>query len=225
MRITVIVPVVNEEEAIGPTLRSLFSLEPAEVIVVDGGSSDRTREVAARTGARLLVSGRGRARQMNKGARAAAGDVLLFLHADTRPPPSAMADVAAALADPRCVGGRFDVTLDGEGWILRVIGFLISLRSRLTRVATGDQAIFVRRQVFETMGGFPEIPIMEDIAFCRELKKRGQVACLRSRVVTSARRWEKEGIGCTIVKMWALKSLFLMGVSPFRLKRFYGDTR
>jgi rSAM/selenodomain-associated transferase 2 len=162
---------------------------------------------------------------MNQGARQASGEVLIFLHADTRLPDCAFRDIAAALADPLFLGGRFDVELEGEHWMLKIIGRMISYRSRVTKVGTGDQAIFVRREVFERMGGYPDIPLMEDIAFCRTLKRIGDVACLRSRVVTSARRWEVDGVGRTILRMWTLKSLYLAGVSPARLKQFYADTR
>ncbi|MBI2986520.1 MAG: TIGR04283 family arsenosugar biosynthesis glycosyltransferase [Deltaproteobacteria bacterium] len=225
MRVSIIIPVLNEESAIASTLEALRPFAMEEIIVVDGGSTDRTREIVAARNAVLGISPRGRAKQMNRGARVAQGDVLLFLHADTQLPPSAMADIRSALEDPQCVGGRFDVALDGQGWIFKFIGNMISLRSRLSKVATGDQAIFVRRRIFKELGGFPDIPLMEDIAFCRMLKKSGRVACLRSRVVTSARRWEKEGIWRTILKMWALRLLFLAGVSSFRLRRFYGDAR
>lgn len=225
MKISVIIPVLNEESTIASTVESVKSLGPAEVIVVDGGSADRTREISERFGATVLSSPRGRARQMNRGAREAKGDIFLFLHADTRLPSSALDDVQSALRDPRFAGGRFDVTLDGNRWILGVIGNLISLRSRLTKVATGDQAIFVRRAVFERIGGFPDIPLMEDIAFSRALKHKGKVACLRSRVITSARRWEIDGVWRTVFRMWTLKLLFLAGISPVRLKRFYADTR
>jgi rSAM/selenodomain-associated transferase 2 len=150
---------------------------------------------------------------------------LLFLHADTRLPQSAFADIAAALADPRCVGGRFDVELEGRHWMLKIIGALINWRSRATQVGTGDQAIFVRREVFERMGGYPDIPLMEDLALCRALKRLGTVACLRNRVITSARRWENDGVWWTIARMWTLKLLYLAGMSPARLKRFYADTR
>lgn len=225
MKISVIIPVLNEESTIASTVESVKSLGPAEVIVVDGGSADRTREISERFGATVLSSPRGRARQMNRGAREAKGDIFLFLHADTRLPSSALDDVQSALRDPRFAGGRFDVTLDGNRWILGVIGNLISLRSRLTKVATGDQAIFVRRAVFERIGGFPDIPLMEDIGFSRALKRKGKVACLRSRVITSARRWEIDGVWRTVFRMWTLKLLFLAGISPVRLKRFYADTR
>lgn len=225
LRISVIIPALNEDSIIASTLEALRPLAPTEVIVVDGGSTDHTREIVARTDATLTSSARGRAEQMNHGARLARGDVFLFLHADTQPPPSAISEIRSALEDPRCVGGRFDVRLEGNHRIYGLIGALINLRSRLTKVATGDQAIFVRREVYEEIGGFPNLPLIEDIAFSRYLKKKGKVACLKSRVATSARRWEREGIWQTVLRMWALRLLYLAGVSPFRLKRFYGDTR
>ncbi len=225
LRISVIIPALNEESIIASTLEALRPLAPTEVIVVDGGSTDHTREIVARTDATLTSSVRGRAEQMNHGARLARGDVFLFLHADTHPPPSAIREIRSALEDPRCVGGRFDVRLEGNHSIYRLIGALINLRSRLTKVATGDQAIFVRREVYEEIGGFPNLPLIEDIAFSRYLKKKGKVACLKSRVATSTRRWEREGIWQTVLRMWALRLLYLAGVSPFRLKRFYGDAR
>jgi rSAM/selenodomain-associated transferase 2 len=225
MRITVVIPVLNEEKTIATTLSALMVLAPDEVIVVDGGSRDRTRAIIEKTNTLLLSSPRGRARQMNRGAKEANGDVLLFLHADTRLPASALEDIRAVLRDPECIGGRFDVELEGDHWALKWIGALISLRSRVTKVATGDQAIFVRRKVFEEIGRFPDIPIMEDIALSHMLKKKGKVACLKSRVVTSARRWEVEGVWRTIFKMWMLKLLFLAGLPPVHLKRFYADTR
>ena len=225
MRVSIIIPVLNEEKAIAATVGALPRSQPHELFIVDGGSSDRTVEICKQLGATVLVGSRDRARQMNLGARRASGDVLLFLHADTRLPDSAFHDIHRALSDPQCVGGRFDVQLDGAHWMLGVIGVMISLRSRLSQVATGDQAIFVRREIFAELGGYPDIPLMEDVAFSRALKRRGRLACLRSRVITSARRWERDGIWRTIVKMWALKSLYLAGISPLRLKRYYGDTR
>jgi rSAM/selenodomain-associated transferase 2 len=224
--ISVIIPVLNEELTIQATLQSVLCLNPEEVLVIDGGSVDRTREeVTACAGVQLFGAPRGRARQMNHGAALVRGDILLFLHADTRLPQSALDDIRDAMRNPKVAGGRFDVALDGAGWMLRAVGTMISLRSRLSRVATGDQAIFVRREVFAKLGGYPEIPLMEDIALSRALKRAGQVACLKSRVVTSARRWQKDGVWRTIFKMWTLKSLYLLGVSPRRLKRFYDDRR
>lgn len=225
MNISVIIPVLNEETAIAVTLRSLAQLTPFEVIVVDGGSVDGTAEICRRSGVKILLSARGRARQMNAGAKLAGGDVLLFLHADTRLPTSAFNDIQLALRDSHCVGGRFDVELEGEHWMLKVIAVMINYRSRLSKVATGDQAIFIRRAIFEQIGGYPDIPLMEDIALCRVLKRMGEFACLKSRVASSARRWEAEGLWRTIFKMWALKLLYLGGVSPNRLKQYYADTR
>ncbi|MBI4526324.1 MAG: TIGR04283 family arsenosugar biosynthesis glycosyltransferase [Deltaproteobacteria bacterium] len=225
MRISVIIPVFNEAKTIAQTLQAVARLGPHEIIVVDGGSTDDTAARARQTGVTVISSPRGRARQMNHGAKLASGDVLLFLHSDTYLPSSALTEIAAAMTHPHCPGGRFDLRLDREERIYRIIGALISLRSRLTKVATGDQAIFVRREIFESMRGFPDIPLMEDIAFSRLLKRQGKVACLRSRVVTSARRWEKEGVWQTILKMWVLKLLYFTGVSPVRLKHFYDDTR
>lgn len=225
MRISIVIPVLNEEKSIAKTLAALTPLKPHELIIVDGGSADTTREICKRLGATVLSAPRGRGRQMNHAARQATGEVLLFLHADTRLPESAFDDMHGALRNPHCVGGRFDVQLEGSHWMLRMIGALISLRSRISKVATGDQAIFVRREIFDELGGYPDIPLMEDVAFARALKRQGAVACLRSRVVTSARRWEAEGIWRTIFRMWTLKLFYYLGVSPVRLKRYYGDTR
>ena len=225
MRISVVIPILNEAKNIVATLQALLPLGPSELFIVDGGSSDGTQAICRQFNVEVLTSPRGRAAQMNYGARRATGDVLLFLHADTRLPPTGFSDIRDALSDPRFVGGRFDIQLDGDHWMLRVISAMISLRSRLSKVGTGDQGIFVRREVFQSMGGFPEIPLMEDIALCRALKHFGEVACLRSKVITSARRWESDGVWRTIFRMWMLKSLYLMGVSPQRLKRYYSDGR
>lgn len=225
MKVSVIIPVLNEETTIASGLRALAVLGPHETIVVDGGSKDRTVEICRQFGVEVVMSRPGRARQMNCGAALASGDVLLFLHADTRLPASAFYDIAAVLGNPSCRGGRFDVELEGAHWMLKIIGALINYRSRATKMGTGDQAIFVRREIFQRLGGYPDIPLMEDLAFARALKRLGAVACLRSRVVTSARRWESDGIWRTIFKMWTLKSLYLAGVSPARLKQYYADTR
>jgi len=225
MNISVIIPVLNEARTVAVTLEALIRLSPHEIIVVDGGSTDRTAEICQQFGVKVMVSARGRAQQMNSGAKAASGDILLFLHADTTLPNSAFDDIRLALGDSRYVGGRFDVELDGEHWMLKVIGAMINYRSRLSKVSTGDQAIFVRRFVFEQIGGYPAIPLMEDVAFCRTLRRTGEIACLKSRVMTSARRWEIDGVWRTILRMWALKLLYLAGVSPNRLKQYYADAR
>jgi rSAM/selenodomain-associated transferase 2 len=221
--LSVIIPVLNEAENLGRLLAHLAAACPeADVIVADGGSADGSVAVAARCpGVRLVASGRGRARQMNAGASAAAGDILLFLHADTRLPAAGVPAVLDALRDPRVVGGRFDVHLDSSRPMLRVVEALMNLRSGLTGISTGDQAIFVRRDVFEAMGGYAEIPLMEDVEFTRRLKRRGRLAALRHRVTTSARKWEREGIVRTILLMWTLRFLYWAGVSPARLHRWY----
>jgi rSAM/selenodomain-associated transferase 2 len=219
--LSVVVPALDEEESLPATLRAARRPGVGELIVVDGGSRDATLAVAARLADTVLAAPRGRAVQMNTGAAVARGDVLLFLHADTRLPAGYPAAVARALADPAVVAGRFDVRLDADGAAYRLIGRLISLRSRLTRVATGDQAIFVRRAAFERVGGFPLLPLMEDVALSRALKRVGAIACLRDTVVTSARRWERRGVVRTVLLMWLLRAAYYAGVSPARLARRY----
>jgi rSAM/selenodomain-associated transferase 2 len=192
------------------------------VILVDGGSRDATARVAGRfPDVCLLGTPRGRARQMNAGALQARGDILLFLHADTRLPDGALEAVSAALANPCVIAGRFDVRFDNPGFIFRMIAFFMNLRSRVSRISTGDQAIFVRRTAFEALGGYPDMPLMEDIELCRRLKRRGRLAALRSCVTTSARKWEREGALRTMALMWAFRFLYMIGVSPVRLHRWY----
>jgi rSAM/selenodomain-associated transferase 2 len=169
----------------------------------------------------VVAAPRGRARQQNAGAAAATGDVLLFLHADTRLPPDADARIAAALAAPGACWGRFDVRLTGRAPLLRLVERLISLRSRLTGIATGDQAIFVRRDTFQAIGGFPDQPLMEDVALSRALRRIARPACLREAVLTSSRRWETRGIWRTIVLMWRLRLAYALGADPAELARRY----
>ncbi len=225
MDISVIIPTLNEAATIGETLRRLRSSASCEVIVVDGGSDDGTPELARPQADLVLSAGRGRATQMNVGARAASGQVLLFLHADTVLPPDFPALLENALRNPRVVGGRFDVRLDAEGRLFRIIETLMNLRSRLSRIATGDQAIFVRSRTFQELGGYREAELMEDLELSYRLKRQGELACLREQVVTSARRWQRDGIVRTIGLMWLLRFLYFIGVSPSYLKTFYADTR
>jgi len=221
--LSIVVPVLGEARNLERLLPELRDLTPEpEVLIVDGGSSDDTEAVVARwPSARLVASARGRAVQMNTGAAQAAGDVLLFLHADTRLPPGFAEAIERVLGDQRVVGGRFDVRFDNPAWPFRMIAALMNLRSRLSGIFTGDQAIFVRRTAFEALGGYAPIPLMEDIELTRRLRRLGRVACLRRRVTTSARKWERDGIARTIGLMWALRFLYVCGVSPARLHRWY----
>jgi rSAM/selenodomain-associated transferase 2 len=217
-RLSVIVPALNEAPGIGAALQALAPLRARghEVIVVDGGSEDRTREIAAPLCDRLVVAQRGRAIQMNAGAAAARGDALLFLHADTRLPPEADEVIFESLNTHRW--GRFDVLIEGRHPLLPVIARAMNLRSRLTGIATGDQAIFVRREAF---AGFPDIALMEDVAFSTAMKRRGPPACLHSRVLTSGRRWESRGVLRTVALMWRLRLLYFLGARPEALARRY----
>ena len=219
MTISVIIPTLNESSTIARTLTRTVALEFEEIIVSDGGSTDPTVAMVHvccdRIPSTHLVTGpAGRARQMNAGARASRSDILLFLHADTELPPNAKTAIEAALADQAVVGGRFDVRFDRPSRWGGMISWFMNRRSRMTGIATGDQAIFVRRQVFEQMGGFPDIPLMEDIAFSRRLKRQGATAPLTDSVTTSFRRWEQNGPLRTILLMWTLRFLYWLGVSP-----------
>ena len=218
LKLSIVIPALNEAERIEAALQALAPLRRrgCEVIVVDGGSADRTRELAAPLCDKLLSSARGRAAQMNTGARQASGEALLFLHADTHLPPDSDLLIDKALENR--LWGRFDVEIEGRHRLLRVVACAMNLRSRLTRIATGDQAIFVRRKVFP---GFAAIALMEDVAFSREMKRRGAPACLRERVRTSGRRWEERGVLRTVVLMWRLRLLYYFGAPPERLARLY----
>ena len=221
LRLSIIIPVLDEAEYLATTLPALARLRRAghEIVVVDGGSRDDTRRRARPLADRVLVAGRGRARQMNAGAASATGDVLLFLHADSLLPADADAAVARGLE--RSCWGRFDVRLWGREWSFRIIEAFMNLRSRITGIATGDQAMFVTREAFERVGGFPDIPLMEDVAMSRRLKAVARPACLRQRVVTSARRWRTHGVARTVLLMWRLRLAFALGADPRRLARHY----
>jgi rSAM/selenodomain-associated transferase 2 len=253
MTITVVIPTLNEEAVLPRTLSQAASLGFDELIVVDGGSHDRTREIvqafasapaislqpstishqrsilssqsSALSPVSLLTAPPGRANQMNAGAAASKGTVLLFLHADTSLPSDARQAVERALEDPAYVGGRFDLRFErdsGPGWL---ISRMMNLRSRWTGIATGDQAIFVRRSLFEQLGGYSDLPIMEDVDFSRRLKRTGRLSALRSKVITSYRRWDTRGPLRTILLMWVLRSLYWIGISPHRITRLYSSVR
>lgn len=225
MSISVIIPVFNEACTIENTLRQAGSLKGNfDIIVVDGGSSDSTVTIAGRY-ARVLRSPKGRSTQMNQGARAAKGDFLLFLHADTSLPEGAFTAVEKAMADPRVVGGRFTLKLDEKGWRYRMIGSSINLRDRLFRGFTGDQAIFIRKTVFEMLGGYRDMPLMEDLDIGHRMYRYGKVVRLPLTVITSARRWKNNGVFRTILLMWVLRLGYYFGQAPYWLGRFYGDVR
>ena len=221
--ISVVVPVLDEAETLAQALLPLQPLRgrDVEVIVVDGGSRDRSRCVAHPLCDRVLDAPRGRARQMNAGAAAASGRVLLFLHADTRLPSGWVPMVRDALGNRGREWGRFDVRLDGAHPMLRIVEHAMNLRSRLSGIATGDQAIFVTRNAFRQAGGFPDIVLMEDVALSRALRMRSRPACLHAAVITSSRRWERNGIARTIVLMWRLRIEYALGADPDKLARRY----
>jgi rSAM/selenodomain-associated transferase 2 len=222
-RVSIVIPTLNEADRIVGCLQSLRAWRQggAELIVADGGSTDTTAVLARPFADRVLVGPRGRAKQMNLGAAQAQGDVLLFLHADTLLPPDAPAALEAALADAQVSWGRFDVRIDGAAPLLTLVAHAMNLRSRWSGIATGDQAIFVRRDAFRRVGGFPDQPLMEDVELSKRLRKLSRPACLRQRVVTSGRRWEQRGVLRTIALMWVLRALYWIGLPAERLARMY----
>lgn len=221
--ISIVLPVLNEAPGIVAALEALAPLRAAgaEVIVVDGGSVDGSAELAGSGADLVLAAPRGRASQMNAGAASACGKVLLFLHIDTRLPEGAERFVTQAIGAGRH-WGRFDVHIEGNSTWLPVVAALMNRRSRLTGIATGDQAIFVSRAAFDAVGGYPDIPLMEDIELSRRLRELGRPACLAARVRTSGRRWETRGVWRTILRMWWLRLRFFLGADPRHLALEYG---
>lgn len=220
--LSIIVPALDEGAVIGRLLDQLQEARGAghEVVLVDGGSRDGTLEQAGGKVDRLLRSGPGRARQMNRGARESSGQWLWFLHADSRLPEGWLQQLESACANDAGHWGFFSVRLDNPRWPYRFIGWLMNRRSCLTRIATGDQGIFVRRERFFALNGYPDYPLMEDIALSRRLKGEAP-CCLPGPLVTSARRWEEQGLVRTVMRMWSLRLAFWLGVSPERLNRHY----
>jgi len=224
--VSIIIPVLDEAGGIAAALGRLLPLRrEAEVIVVDGGSGDGTAELAKPIADKVIASPKGRAKQMNAGAAAARGEIFLFLHADTALPDDALRMITLGLAATGRAWGRFDVMIAGTHPLLAAVSVLMNARSRWSGIATGDQAIFVKREAFASVGGFPDIALMEDVEISKRLKSISKPLCVRSRAITSARRWERDGVLRTIVLMWKLRFAYAMGVDPERLARRYGVER
>jgi rSAM/selenodomain-associated transferase 2 len=225
MRLSIIIPTLDEAEGIETTLTALAGMRSrgVQIIVVDGGSEDGTPGIAAHAADVVMGAPRGRALQMNVGAQAAKGNALLFLHADSVPPAQADECVLHALGEGKRCWGRFDVHIAGANPLLRLVATLMNWRSRLTGIATGDQGMFMTRTAFEAVGGFPAIPLMEDIAMSRALKALSRPACVRERIATSGRRWERHGVLRTIALMWRLRAAYFFGADPVRLALRYRE--
>ena len=220
MQFSIIIPSLNESGRIGPTLDNVFSTaapHEIEVLVSDGGSTDATLDIAGRYPVTVINGTPGRAIQMNRAAQQASGEWLIFLHADTSLPT----DWAVSIAHSDSQWGRFDVRLSGSQWLLRVVETSMNLRSCLTSVATGDQAMFFRRRFFENMGGYPPLPLMEDIAISKQARKQQKPACIKHPVITSSQRWEENGIVRTILSMWYLRLAYWSGVKVEKLHKLY----
>jgi rSAM/selenodomain-associated transferase 2 len=225
--LSIVMPVLNEAASLAETLQALapYRARGVEVVVVDGGSRDATVAQATPLADRVISGARGRGVQMNAGAVCARGKVLLFLHADTRLPADADRMVLTSLAWSKREWGRFDVKISGRSALLPFIATLMNLRSRLTGIATGDQAIFVKRKAFEDVGGFPNSAIMEDIVLSKRLRRRGRPICIGFKAITSGRRWDQNGVVLTMITMWGLRLAYYLGAKPALLARFYRDAR
>lgn len=222
---SLIIPVLDETALINTTIEHLHNLEEndeLEIIVVDGDPEGKTLHAITYGDVRKTTSPRGRGKQMNEGASIASGSILLFLHADTALPPDALKLIAAAMQKTTYVAGAFDLGIKSERPVFRVIEFAASLRSRITRIPFGDQAVFIRKEYFDVIGGFKEIPIMEDVEIMQGIKKRGdKIVILPHKTFTSSRRWEAEGILYSTLRNWVLQILYFFGISPHKLSRFY----
>ena len=227
MRFSIIMPVLNEELVLNAQLAQLArqcAQYDCELIIVDGGSSDRTTAIAQQYG-QVIAAPRGRAAQMNAGAAVAGGDVLIFLHADTLLPGDALSAIEKALVAPQVVGGAFRICFSCERWPYRIVTFTVNLRSRMYKIFTGDQAYFIRATSFRQIGGYPDQPLMEDLEIITRLRKTGKVVLLPQYVTTSARRHEKMGLTRSVLFMWYLRTLYKFGASPERLHAMYLDVR
>lgn len=222
--VAIVIPTYNEARILPQALKLLDGLSVDELIFVDGGSTDESRVLIQTQGYTCLLSELGRAKQMNLGAKNTESDIILFLHIDTSLTSSNISNIRKAYAQG-FLSGRFDVRLSNPSLTYRIISFFINLRSRVSQISTGDQAIFVRREIFEAVGGFPELPLMEDVAISKRLKRFGKVACLYDKLTTSSRRWEQRGLVRTVVLMWEIRLLYWLGVSPEKLVVMYRETR
>ncbi|MDQ5986436.1 MAG: hypothetical protein CSYNP_02160 [Syntrophus sp. SKADARSKE-3] len=229
MQYSIIIPVLHEAPIINRCLYDLDTLEyrdACEVIVVDGGHGGDTIKVISRRDVRCLQSPRGRALQMNAGAAIARGHILIFLHADTQLPRNALVLIEQAMAGGRFAGGAFDFQIDSPRAVFKIISRISSLRSRLTRIPYGDQAIFMGRETFASMGRYPEMALMEDVALMQRVKKSGGRLCFISTpVITSARRWEKEGVCYTTLRNWLILTAYFLGIAPDKLSKYYQNGR
>lgn len=219
--ISIIIPTLNEAENIKAALASTQASTSVEVIVADGGSKDETVNIAKSLGIKVILPTAGRAKQMNAGALAASGDILLFLHADTRLPPEFDCMVRTALAQPGIVAGAFALRIDAELANLRVVEWGVNVRSRFLQMPYGDQAIFLTKEIFNYIGGFPELPIMEDFELMRRLRRMGKITLIPVPVVTSPRRWLQKGIWQTTLINQIVIVAYFLGVSPQRIRNWY----
>lgn len=221
MPVSVIIPTLNEAQTIENFLQALQPIrKQCELIVVDGGSIDTTAKIAKSLVDCLIYANKGRAKQMNAGANLASNEVLLFLHADTFLPLDGLKYIANAV-EKGFVWGYFDLHLTGTHPLLKIIALMINKRSRITNIATGDQAIFSTKRAFNNVGRYPEIALMEDIALCQQLKKTSKPFCIRAKATSSSRRWQKFGVYKTILLMWWLRTCYCFGMSPTKLSSLY----
>ena len=225
MFLSVIIPAINEEASITPAVASAGQAENVEILVVDGGSTDATVRTAREAGAGVLVTRKGRAFQMNAGAEAASGDVLLFLHADTRLPPEYQEHVRRTLSRPRVVAGAFRLGIRAPGYSVRLVEHMANLRSRFLHLPYGDQAIFLEKKLFQKVGGFPDLPIMEDFVFMKNLTGQGRIGLAPAAVSTSSRRWVRMGIWRTTWINQMVVAAYVLGIPPERIRKFYQRDR
>jgi len=223
--VAIIVPIYNEEQQLKRNVQNFIDLEADELIFVDGGSTDQSVQFLQQRGVTCVASKPGRAIQMNLGSYISKSDILVFIHVDTTITKSNIETIRELFCQSDVVGGRFDVRLSGCHPAFRMIEFMINLRSRLSKISTGDQVQFVSRSVFEAMHGFADMPLLEDVEFSKRLKKIGRIACLKASVLTSSRRWEKHGMIRTVWLMWKIRLYYWLGVSPEKLVLLYRHAR